>query len=772
MHFKVSLQILVASLLIVCFSITNAATNITERLQKVNEYLNQGQFYLALQEAEHALQDASNTASRSTAYGIKGNILLTIQRYEEAKEALQQAYELAEERSRKASYANSIGVVYLKLQDKFNSKKFFQFAADFVENDPVLALKIKLNQMHIQPENSHLVVLKEILGEIHAIDVVDERIRFYLNLAAIAQEHNRSLNTEITQYALEHAYADIVYIKDQELRIEVLDSLAAHYESQGKKQEALTLSEQASMLAGSTGADDILIQIEWRKGRIYEQFGRDNEALVAYGRAVDYVQAIRRDIPVSYDDGKSSFRKTLEPVYLGYTDHLLKKATKQEGETKQKTLIRARQTIEQLKQSELEDFLGSRCLIEGIQRDELDSFDAQATILYPILLHNRLELLVSIGKSIRQYTTIVDERHIQEATRDLATNLRNLESVSNHNYRRSSENLYRWIIAPIEEDLTREGIKTLVIVPDGVLRLIPFSALFDGEHFLVQKYAITISPGMSLLGNRGSYTTPTGYKTLLAGVSKPGSVIEKLPQSIINSILQVESNTDRSAPASQSRSILSANSRNLSESKSIENQSNNLLRQPAAVKKLQEQLSLPGVETELKSINAIVKSTKLLNEEFTADTINQQIASNAYDIVHIASHGLFSSDAESSFLMAFDDIIKLDNLKTILKKSKTSDRNIQLLTLSACETAEGDDRAPLGFSGAALKADALSALGSLWPISDEAAAQLMASFYKHLTTTSAGKAESLRQAQLELLKSSDINHPFFWSPFILVGHWL
>lgn len=767
MHF----QVLLTGLLLICFSTANATTNAAEELQKANSYLNQGQFYLALQEADLALKNTSNISLHSAAYGIKGNILLTIQRYSEAQEALHQALELTKEKSQKASYANSLGVLYLKLQDKFNSQKYFQLASELIENDPILALKIKLNQIRTQPENVDSTKLRETFSQIKTIDSSDERVRYFLNLAAIAQEYSQPSNTGIIQRVLENAYTDSADTKDQELRIEVLNSLAAHYESQEKKQKALALSEQASLLAGKISIDDLLIQVEWRKGRIYHQLGRDNEALVAYGRAVDHVQAIRRDIPVSYEDGKSSFRKTLEPVYLGYTDQLLKKAARLEGETKQQTLIRARQTIEQLKQSELEDFLGSRCLIEGMQRDELDNFDTQAAILYPILLQDRLELLVSIGRTIHQYTSVVNEYHIQAAAQELAATLRNPKSLSSHSYRRSSENLYRWIIAPIEKDLTREGIKTLVVVPDGVLRLVPFSALFDGEQFLLQKYAISTSPAMSLLGNSKSNTTSSGYSALLAGVSKPGSVIEKLPSSIINAILQIETNVDRLASASQSRNILSLHSPNSKDLNQTEDKNNNLLRQPAAVQKLQEQLSLPGVETELSSLNTALKNTTLLNEQFTVGNFNQQITNNTYDIVHIASHGLFSSDAESSFLMAFDDIIKLDNLQTLLKKDKNSQRNIQLLTLSACETAEGDDRAPLGFSGAALKANALSALGSLWPISDEAAAQLMTSFYKHLTS-STGKAESLRQAQLELLKSSDMNHPFFWSPFILVGHWL
>jgi CHAT domain-containing protein len=93
------------------------------------------------------------------------------------------------------------------------------------------------------------------------------------------------------------------------------------------------------------------------------------------------------------------------------------------------------------------------------------------------------------------------------------------------------------------------------------------------------------------------------------------------------------------------------------------------------------------------------------------------------------------------------------------------------LTLSACETAEGNDRAPLGFSGAAIKARARSVLGTLWPVVDEAAQKVMTRFYGELVANNSGKALALRQAQTSLLKQAATNHPFYWAPFTLVGNW-
>jgi CHAT domain-containing protein len=242
---------------------------------------------------------------------------------------------------------------------------------------------------------------------------------------------------------------------------------------------------------------------------------------------------------------------------------------------------------------------------------------------------------------------------------------------------------------------------------------------------------------------------------------------------MISAMLQPGSKISSQQNLAGDRGMLSKHLRNITDEKKhvINRDSEDLLKQAGAIEKLQRELSLPGVETELNSISNTLKNKTLLNEQFTVSNFNQQITGKSYEIIHIASHGIFSSDVNSSFLMAYDDIIMLDDLKKFLKRDMDAGGNIQLLTLSACQTAEGDDRAPLGFTGVALKAEALSALGSLWPISDNAASQLMAGFYRHLTQH-LGKAESLRQAQLELLKNPGMRHPFYWAPFILVGNWL
>jgi len=122
--------------------------------------------------------------------------------------------------------------------------------------------------------------------------------------------------------------------------------------------------------------------------------------------------------------------------------------------------------------------------------------------------------------------------------------------------------------------------------------------------------------------------------------------------------------------------------------------------------------------------------------------------------------------------MAYDNVINFDQLDSLLRSGKFANQPLEMLTLSACQTAEGDDRAPLGLSGLAVKAKVRSALGTLWPANDEAASVLMVEFYKALNKPGISKAQALRQAQLKLLNDNKLQHPFFWAPYILVGNWL
>ena len=180
--------------------------------------------------------------------------------------------------------------------------------------------------------------------------------------------------------------------------------------------------------------------------------------------------------------------------------------------------------------------------------------------------------------------------------------------------------------------------------------------------------------------------------------------------------------------------------------------------------------SLPGVKQEIEQIEPLFTSDVLLNDRFTELNFNRAANQTPFRVVHLATHGQFSSNAEDTFVLTWDNRINIDELSRLLRGDSKQLRPIELLVLSACETATGDADATLGLAGIAVRAGARSTVASLWSVSDEATVTLMTNFYLELNKN-VSKAEALRQAQISILEDDAFNHPFFWSAFILVGNW-
>jgi CHAT domain-containing protein len=186
-------------------------------------------------------------------------------------------------------------------------------------------------------------------------------------------------------------------------------------------------------------------------------------------------------------------------------------------------------------------------------------------------------------------------------------------------------------------------------------------------------------------------------------------------------------------------------------------------------KSVQGFAGLPGVNDEMRTIEAIFPGQALKDEEFSLASINTDLSAAGFSVAHLATHGEFNADHHQSFILTYDSRLTMDGLQVALGRREDP---LDLLVLSACSTAAGDDRAALGLAGVAIQAGAKSALASLWSISDEATASLMGSFYKSRKEGGESKAQSLRDAQLALLHSPDYQHPSYWAPYLLIGNWL
>ena len=510
--------------------------------------------------------------------------------------------------------------------------------------------------------------------------------------------------------------------------VQAIDAQAQVYEDRGRHAEALRLNDSATQVAGRLGSDDLLLSLAWRRGRLMQQSGHPGPALDAYRQAADHLARIRQDIPVAYADGRSSFRTTFSPIYQNLAALLLQQPA---ADDSQSALRQARHALERIKQSELEDYLGDRCVADPAAAAGLRALPAGVAVLYPMVLPDRLELLVETAAGLRRLSVPVAGEILTATAQRYARALRNRGWTDT-----DGEILHGWLLGPVEA-LLGEELKTLVVVPDAALRLIPFGSLRSGERYAIEKYAIAVAPGLEFGAATARPTTGRRPNALLAGLALPGEVVGKLPAELRRSLDPGDAAGDLQADARSAR--------------------------------LRQMLALPGVSEEIGTLQGLGLGTVLLDEDFNVAAFRRELASGRYQMVHIASHGVFGGSADTTFVMAHNDIITIDELQRML--APTDDRDgIELLTLSACETAEGDDRAPLGLAGAALRARAQAALGSLWPVADDATKELMSMFYRELLQ-GRSRVEALRAAQIAMLALPSFRHPFYWAPFILVGDW-
>lgn len=370
-----------------------------------------------------------------------------------------------------------------------------------------------------------------------------------------------------------------------------------------------------------------------------------------------------------------------------------------------------------------ENLKQAREVIENLQLAELDNFfrdacleaqpqsidqiDPNAVVIYGILLENRLEIIASLPN-----TQLFHYRTFVSKTEltDTLNKLRfNLQKpYAYQEIQQLSGQMYRRLLQPLETQL--KGDETLVFVLDGQLRNLPMSVLYDGKQYLIEKHPVVIQPGLQLLDPK-PINVP--LNTLSGGLVEP-------PEEF---------------------------------------------RQQFAL--------LLNVPEELQKIKEVVaESEQLLNEEFNRQNLEKQMNSNQFTVIHLATHGQFSSQAENTFILASDGAINIKQLDNLFRSRETNpSRIIDLLVLSACETAPGDNRAVLGLAGMAVRAGARSTVASLWSLNDESAVEFMGHFYEQLVQGKS-RAEALRQAQLAFLqKKNGYDAPLYWAPYILVGDW-
>jgi CHAT domain-containing protein len=477
------------------------------------------------------------------------------------------------------------------------------------------------------------------------------------------------------------------------------------YEDERRYDEALQLTRRATFAAQQINAPESLYRWEWQTGRLLAKQGNVDDAIGAYRRAVRTLQSIRPELSASYGSPQTSFRETMGPVYFELVDLLLQRGQSlRDPKQVAPYLIEARDTVELFKAAELRDYFRDDCVDTALSKvTKLDVVAKTTAIIYPILLPDRIELLVGLPGGLKQVSVPVGTDTVTQEVREFR---RKLEKRTTREYLPHAQKIYDWVIRPIEPDLAASSIDTLIFVPDGALRTIPMAALHDGKQFLIAKYAVGITPSLNLTDPRP--LNRQDMKVLAVGVTE---AVQGFP-------------------------------------------------------------ALPNVSEELSDLQKLLGSTNLVDRQFLTANFEKELKENQFSIVHVASHGEFSNDVDNTFLLTFDDKISLDRLNQMVGVFRFRDDPLELLTLSACDTAAGDDRAALGLAGMAIKAGARSALATLWNINDEAAVDLVIDFYRELKDSSISRAVALQRAQVKLINNPRYEHPGFWSPFLMINNWL
>jgi CHAT domain-containing protein len=630
-----------------------------------------GQQKRAVQVLEEAVEIAEHSGDRKTSMLAKsrlGAALVLNLRFERAEKLLRESLESARgegDSQTTAGILNELGNLLAAKQKYSEALAAFRESADLArESNRLIAAQALCNaaataaiagmSRDSQGLNGDALKLIEGLKASH-----DKAL-----LLITTAQTDRNLKTDRSilraRESLLSALQIAEAIGDRRAETYVLGYLGELYEQDKQFDAALSFSRRAAFAAQEAEMPEALYRWEWQSGRVLKAQGKADEAIAAYRRAVQTLQPIRHDITLGYGNARAhaTFRDAQGPMFFELADLLFAQADKAaDPEQAQQFLREARDTVEQLKAVELEDYFHDECVnVVRAKTRALETVDERTAIVYVVPFADRTELLVSLASGMKRFKVPASAETLTAEVRQFR---RNLETRSTYAYLEQAEELYGWLIKPIHELLTEKRIETLVFVPDGALRTIPLASLYDGKQFLIQEFAVAVAPGLSLVEPR-----PLEQKKvhlLLGGLSEG---VQGFPP-------------------------------------------------------------LDFVPGELKSIEPLYRSRTLLNEDFVLPALREKLTEEQYSIVHIASHGQFGRDASQTFVLTHDAKLTLNDLEAMIRPSQYRGQPVEMLVLSACQTAAGDDRAALGLAGVAVKAGARSALATLWFVNDQSTSVLV-----------------------------------------------
>lgn len=668
-----------------------------------------------LTKLQYQLQSKPDSVSKAVELRAFGNALQLAGDLDHSRRVLKQSLSIAQKLDSPQDVSAalfSLGNTAQGQQDFKGAIEFYQQAAAIAPNQ-ISKVQAQVNQLNLLVNTGQTAAVQTLLPQIQTqlaqLPASVKTIYAQINLAQSLMKFGTTPEAiaQICARALQQAQD----LADKRAESFALGTLGSVYKQTKQWSIAQNLTEQALLVAETINAPDIAYLWHWQLGRLLKQQGEIESAIANYDTAISELQTLRSDLVVMNRNVQFSFKESVEPVYRESVELLLQF---QQTHPSELTLDKARQRIEALQLAELDDFFREACInAKTVLLDTVvDKDNPTAAIIYPIILPTQLQVIVKIPQQpLRSYTVNKSQNEVEGTIKQLREYL--LEPDRNEEVQALSQEVYGWLIKEIESDLKDSGVKTLVFVLDGILRNVPMAILYDGQQYLVEKYAVALSLGLQLLELKP--LTQTKLNVLAAGLVQP-------PQGF-----------------------------------------------------QQEFPPLPEIKSEFDSISqAIASTTQLLNQDFNSKNLESKVNTVPFNVLHLATHGQFSSNVENTFILADDGPINVTEFDSLLRRrDQTRSEALEMLVLSACQTATGDNRATLGLAGASVKAGARSTLASLWHINDKSTAILIGEFYRELVKTEVTKAEALRRAQVKLLNDyPNYSRPGYWAPYVLVGNWL
>jgi len=587
--------------------------------------------------------------------------------------------------------------------------------------------------------NNHVL---DLLQQVKTVKPTPKKINLLLQLGRfirLTSVHFQVANQTERRYQAYQVLKQALNLAQQHTYLQgssqALGYLAQLYQDEQRYDEALRLTRQAAFFAqqyddNEDGAPELLYRWQWQVGKILDKQGHQSEALLAYHQAVETLWSIRLALSKIYRDYHSSFRQQVGPLFFDFIALLLEQASLPLAERRKvchfqalpekltdseyPCLKAAQDTLEKLKAAELFDYYQKECLIKDQIKLTAIELEKDTAVLYPIIFEDRLELLLHKTDKIIWRNHHITRQELDDKIKRFRRSIEGewlLEEVQKY-----AQTLYNWLIRPIQHDLT--GIKTLIFVPDGILRTMPLAALHDGDNYLINQYQIAVVPGLTLTASVSDKNT-SHNQILLAGLD-------------------------------------------LTEKHSVRGYEFQPLNSTAEINEIEQR------------VQGTYQSKRLLNEQFTQSGLKAQLTpQSAYFAVHISSHAVFEAEVKNSFILTKEGPLTLEPFGELFNRRIESPLN--LITLSACQTALGDDRAALGLGGIAFRAGVQSAIATLWEVDASFMKDFMPLFYQKISQGST-KAQALQETQQEMMthpkfRRYKYNHPYFWASVILIGDW-